>query len=795
MKYSVDELRRLRPTTANFEQFILDNFNYNGMLMGLPLKEVNGKIVGMKNNLTLEQIVNIHQSGKTMTNNGTIYTHRVSQKDATYFELRLAYTDNIICIDIDGILDNGDCCLTDIWTLPNMQETFLNCTYTLSRNKKLPHFYFKVTGMDTSKIKSSIQNCFKHFKGDLLTNHVWERIDNEMYNYDDSGLLYIHYDDLLPMLNQDILKHETKQLPNHLVVYDNLPSKLLSLITSEYIDNYQTWSKIIWSAKNSGVTKEQAINFSQQGKNFTEIGFENVWNYDYPKYTIGTIKYYAKQSDSIAYLQLIKKQPFVIPDGTIDIHKLDWIKSTKDLYKPSDQELIDMDKLNSVEKKKTQLELKKKQEESMTESFNEEMHYKMEYFEQYHAMLMHPTSFLRVCDREIFITSPKDFTIQYECVNIMKPGKLGPIHVKFTDEWRTNINIKKYNKIDFLPPPLQCSNEVFNSYTGLEVEKYPFDEDVDIDLFTYQLNLLCGECDQCTEYCLNWLAQRVQQPGILPGVGLVFMSEQGVGKNLFFDNFGRILLGERYYLTSQSFEDLVGKFNINYNRLLVVFDEVRGKDGFEFSEDLKVRITAPQINWQQKGIQTIKTNNCAGSVFLSNYSSTMTPMKVTLDDRRLMVMQCSSKRKGDTKYFDDLYHFMTNKQCIRKVYEMLMSRDISKWNPEKDRVQTKIYKDLQSVNIPPMARFLEDMIHNYTHSLTIEGETILTKLPAKELFQNWKNWLNQNGYTKLEYNIQKFGRELSSYDGIEKRKVSLITYTFNYEEMQTGLVRKGYMEE
>jgi len=100
---------------------------------------------------------------------------------------------------------------------------------------------------------------------------------------------------------------------------------------------------------------------------------------------------------------------------------------------------------------------------------------------------------------------------------------------------------------------LECSNEVFNSYTGLEVEKYPFDEDVDIDLFTYQLNLLCGECDQCTEYCLNWLAQ---QPGILP-VGLVFMSEQGVGKNLFFDNFGRILLGERYYLTSQSFEDLV----------------------------------------------------------------------------------------------------------------------------------------------------------------------------------------------------------------------------------------------
>ena len=125
---------------------------------------------------------------------------------------------------------------------------------------------------------------------------------------------------------------------------------------------------------------------------------------------------------------------------------------------------------------------------------------------------------------------------------------------------------------------------------------------------------------------------------------------------------------------------------------------------------------------------------------------------------------------------------------------MLMNRDISNFDPARDRIKTKISKDLQSVNIPPMARFLEEMVNNFEYSKTIEGDTILNKILAKELFQTYKQWLQQNGYN-MDYNISKFGRELSSYNGIDKKKSSVITYIIDYDQLKMYLISKGYFEE
>lgn len=792
MKYSIEEIINMRPSVSTYMDFILDNFSQDGMLIGLPIKSVNDKMIGTKNNLSFNQIMDIHKTNTTKVD-GKIYVHPVSKDEATHFELRLAYTENIVCVDVDGIHENGDCCLTELWNVPNMKELFFDCTYTLSRKKQLPHFFFKLVGADISKLKSTTGNCFKDFKGDFLTNCTWEKIDNTIYNYDDTGLLYIHYDDIKPLLSKDIFKPpEKKNTPsNQLVVHKK--SQLLSMIDIQYIDNYESWRQIISSAKNSGISKEEAIQFSQRSDKYSMESFENIWKYDYNAYTEGTLKYYAKISDLTAYMLYLENQPFEIPNGTMSIKRLNEIKSDIERYKVSKETKQEIVKLNTKEQRIRNDEEKENVEKNAWELYYDEMHLKKPYFEKYHVKLISPASFIRMSNREINLLNPKDFTLIYENVQILKPTTFGPKPVKYTDEWRNEEDIPTYDRIEFLPPPLKCPKKTFNAFTGLEVERCDCDEEIDISLFTYQLNLLCGEDEACTEYCLNWLAHRVQKPGSLPLLALVFLSEQGVGKNLFWDNFGNMILCEKYYLTSQDFNVLLGKFNSNVNKLLVVYDEVKGKNGFEFSEDIKVRITAPTIPWEQKYMPTINVNNCAGSVFLSNPSGSLTPLKIPTDDRRFQVHQCSSKHKGDSEYFNKLYKFLTDKRCMWKVYKMLMERDISNFDPARDTIKTKIYKDLQSVNIPPMARFFEEMVNNYEYSNTIEGETILNKIPAKELFQSFRQWLQQNGYT-LEYNITKFGRELSSYNGIDKKKSSLITYIIDYDQLKSYLISKGYFE-
>ena len=129
MKYSIEEMNSMKPTSSDFQQFILDHFEHNGMLIGLPIKynAATNKMIGTKNNLSLNQIMDIHETNTTKIN-GNIYVHPVSKEESTHFELRLAFTDNIVCIDIDGILENGDCCLTELWNVPNLKELFFECS-------------------------------------------------------------------------------------------------------------------------------------------------------------------------------------------------------------------------------------------------------------------------------------------------------------------------------------------------------------------------------------------------------------------------------------------------------------------------------------------------------------------------------------------------------------------------------------------------------------------------------------------------------------------------------------------
>ena len=787
MIYTTEQLLNFRPKSLDFQDFIINNFDVDGVFVALPLEEKNGKMIGTKNNLTKEQIKKYHEDKYVETDKG-VYNPNI--KNPTHFELRLRYTDNIVCLDVDGILSNGDCCLTDIWSVSHMKNLFLDCPYTLSRNKQLPHFYFHLDGINIKEMSNTYVDCFKDLKGDILFNHCWEKINNnQIYNYVGELPVFM-YDDIKHIFKDCIFdKKEHKPIKN--TFKTSIVNDLLSIIDVKYLQNYQDWTKIVWASKNCLVDESFIDTISQKADNYSLNGFINVWKSTYPAYTLGTIKYYAKLSNSEEYYKIIQNEDFVIPNDLMDIKKLIKLTSNIVVEELDEEQLTEIEKYTAKEKVKAMKEKYQEIEKQRWKQFNDTLTLKTEYFETYHAKILTPAGFVRIYNRQIEITTSRDLSLQYENVIVMKPSKIGLQPKKFTDEWRILENIRTYNTLNFLPPPLICPKHTLNTFIGLNGELLP-KSNVDISPFTEHLLLLVGEDVKAMNYCLDYLAHMVQQPGNLPRTALVFKSEQGVGKNIFFESFGKMIIGTDNYLATDSMEKIIGRFNMNQNKLMVIMDEVKGKDAFENSEALKNLITAETLCWEQKGINGIKINNCGRYIFFSNG---MSPIKIEYSDRRFNVYESSNKYRNNKEYFKKLKSFLDDETCMGSVYSMLKERDISNWDSIYDRVLTKAYKDIQSVNKPAMALFLEEQIVNYEYSQTIEGEDILSKVKSTDLFTTFKQWLNINGFTKLEYNTTKFGRELSVYEGVTKIKASSSNfYKFDFVVLKEYLIKKGYVD-
>ena len=135
-------------------------------------------------------------------------------------------------------------------------------------------------------------------------------------------------------------------------------------------------------------------------------------------------------------------------------------------------------------------------------------------------------------------------------------------------------------------------------------------EDVDTSLIWKHLKNLAGNEEDVYEYYCKWFAHRIQYPGILPKVALVWRSKQGCGKNCFLDFIGNNIIGSEYYATSANINDYIGTFaNIDKGRILCVINEADPKDTHSNMSRLKEKITDPYISWESKGVDKFTIRN------------------------------------------------------------------------------------------------------------------------------------------------------------------------------------------
>jgi hypothetical protein len=205
--------------TALGKHFTLKNSENKSFIPFLPIKidyKENGDFDTKKamSNLTLEQMEQIKLDGKcdVEKKDGTKYTYYpLKSSEATHYEVRLNFGKPKMVIDIDGFVASGDITMSEYFS-KDIPTKIQNAPFFLSRTKSLPHHIFYLEGLPEDVKPDKYVNVFKGFNGDILLNHAWEMANSKIYNYKDSEIPTLHWDEVKEWLNPS-----SKTVQDHLI--------------------------------------------------------------------------------------------------------------------------------------------------------------------------------------------------------------------------------------------------------------------------------------------------------------------------------------------------------------------------------------------------------------------------------------------------------------------------------------------------------------------------------------------------------------------------------------------------
>jgi putative DNA primase/helicase len=413
-----------------------------------------------------------------------------------------------------------------------------------------------------------------------------------------------------------------------------------------------------------------------------------------------------------------------------------------------------LEEYNKIIKEKNKIKYKKNIEKDLTE------YYKIkDEFEKTHFKIMYPFMYatIRKDNSKLILHSRNEFINIYEnlCYND------GEKQVPFVLSWFKDPNIRTYDKIDFLPQQI-APNNIYNSFNGYRGKYLPLIKtDIDNSLIMKHIReIICNNNNDIFNYFINYLANLIQHPYNKANTSIIIKSLQGAGKDTIFKWFGNNILGKEYYLNEDSLELIFGKFNSCIeNKILIVLNEVSGKETFIINEKIKNAITREVNIIEHKGMKPYENTNNIGYIYLTNNDN---PIKIPFDDRRFCGIESNNSMVNNFEYFNLLNDEIKNGEYDRAFYDYFMNINIENYNFTLNRPLTTFYENMREINIPVIAIFLQNIIDN-----NYDKETFI--IQSSKLFFLFNEFLKDNNF-KIDYTSTKFGLDIKKYDGIEKRK-------------------------
>jgi len=341
--------------------------------------------------------------------------------------------------------------------------------------------------------------------------------------------------------------------------------------------------------------------------------------------------------------------------------------------------------------------------------------------------------------------------------------------ISILETWEGDMKRRYYKKLDFIPT-LVDNPEIYNTFQGFDYSDYKkvnFKRSSElIEMFKQQLGVLADHNEKLVDWLIKFFADIFQYPDRLPGVAVVFKSEEGYGKDSIINCISK-LLGKQYLFRTAKPDEVIGHFNSGIkDKLILQFNEASGKDGFANKDKIKDIITQNETQINEKNVKEYMQSNFARIIFCSNNS---TPIEIGISDRRFVVAE-ASLYKPHTSFFTKFYNLMEDDNELYSLYEFLMGYDLGEVALNQCRILTDSYKNMKENAVHPFFYWLNDALKDYKNEF--HGEYKVHKKSKQVLFSSDTLFLKFKGYMDFTSQpMRNFTQKRTMKDMLSKFKV------------------------
>lgn len=397
---------------------------------------------------------------------------------------------------------------------------------------------------------------------------------------------------------------------------------------------------------------------------------------------------------------------------------------------------------------------------------------------------------------------------------------------KFPKVWLDDPEKRRYEREVFLPTGFEHADDSFavqgeselnmNTWKGLAVENLMTAKDSPImDMVEKQmagdeekfndkyhsirrirelLYYLCGREKITFDYVELWISFNLKYPGLLTDTILLFRSIPGVGKNVFWDWLGSVLIGEDYYLSSGNPQAFFEKHSTAIeDKVMSLINEMNFKIMKLNQETIKTRATEASVYFNPKNLPARTKRNCCNMVMAMNGKNP--PLEE--NQRRFCLIETDHSHKFKKDYFVNVTADMRI-QTTQIIYYLFMKEEIScpyDYSFERNLPKTNFHKSRQAQGLCPVIKFGKHLMTKYNRALEknktkcfcdkygYNGEVqcqCIFGLTVKgadctemdKFYREWKKWAADKG-------------ELGGADSVKNHstfKASIASYTGAYPE-------------
>ena len=291
----------------------------------------------------------------------------------------------------------------------------------------------------------------------------------------------------------------------------------------------------------------------------------------------------------------------------------------------------------------------------------------------------------------------------------------------FINYWTTDPTMKTYEKIEFNPKNDSPKN-VFNTFTGFEIDKYKFDDlpttqearEKEIKPILKFLYDISGRDEQQYKTFMNYTASIIVKPYKKVKISVIMKGQQqGVGKNTYFLIMKKIL-GDKYCTSTPDLDGIFGKNNnIRQDKLFICLNEASFEDTKKYQGKLKDAVTETDYILELKYINKMPYKSFENYII---YSNEFNPVEIQAENRRFFVIDLDIVRYENKK---DIFNYIykeflgdedhePNWRNLKIFYEYIkqyyIDNKVDKYNFEEN-IKTKESEILK--NIDTLKEFIE----------------------------------------------------------------------------------------